>query len=302
MISLFLNPRTLDGLLVVMTAVFGLLAFGVGVVLGLLGGGGSLLTVPFLVYVVGLQPETAIPLSLLVVGSASTIALLPHVLHGRVHFRVGWIFGGAGTAGGFLGGRLGGSLSQTALMTAFGALLVVTAIALLRPPAASNAARPRQVRLVFLLVTGFFVGLVAGVLGAGGGFLIVPALVLWGGLGVRSAMGTSLFVIALQSFAAFFGHAGPPLPAAELVVLLAVAAALGSVWGASLSARLPQEKLRHAFASLVLVLGASILGFLATAGAAVALLFASAMLSGIWATRRVDGRFRRAAPGASQSG
>jgi uncharacterized protein len=241
-----------------MVVVFALMALLVGVVLGLLGGGGSILMVPLLVYVVGFSPAEAVPLSLLVVGVTSLVALVPHARQGRVHLAVGSTFGGAGMVGAFAGGRVSHLLPSALILAGFGALMLGTAASMLRRRKAAVVDK-RRLRIGLVLAVGSSVGFVSGLLGAGGGFLIMPALVLFGGLSVRSAIGTSLFVIALQSLSGFLGHLSQPFPDLGMVAALCAATAAGSLLGAAFSAQIPQEKLRRAFAWLVLILGAFVL-------------------------------------------
>jgi len=258
-----------------MILVFSLLALLVGVVLGLLGGGGSILMVPLLVYVVGLSPGEAVPVSLLVVGITSLVALAPHARQGRVRLGVGLLFGGAGMVGAFGGGLVSQYIASVVLVSAFGVLMLATGVSMRRRRGGSRPLHRRQMRVALVLITGAGVGFAAGLLGAGGGFLVMPALVLFGGLSVRNAIGTSLFVIALQSLAGFVGHLGQPLPDLGLAAALCAAAATGSLLGGTFSGRVPQEKLRKAFAWLVMGLGCFVLF------APVRLLLAS-LFSGAW--------------------
>ncbi len=178
-----------------------LLAVLVGVSLGLLGGGGSILMVPILTYVAGLPPKEAIAASLFVVGVTSAVGAARHARAGRVRWHTGVLFGIAGMAGAFGGGIVGGILPGTVLMIAFGLMMVATSLAMLRgrrvtPP---EGRIPDELPRGRILLEGLAVGLVTGLVGAGGGFLVVPALALLGGLPMPVAVGTSLVVIAVKS-------------------------------------------------------------------------------------------------------
>jgi len=184
------------------------LAVLVGVALGLLGGGGSILMVPLLAYVAGMDAKHAIATSLLVVGIASVVGVIAHARAGRVRWRTAVLFGVAGMAGAYAGGRLAHFIPGTVLMIGFAAVMVAAAIAMLRGRKDTHAApeRGQLPWLTMIALTGVAVGALSGLVGAGGGFLLVPALALLGGLEMPAAVGTSLVVIAMQSFARLAGH------------------------------------------------------------------------------------------------
>jgi uncharacterized membrane protein YfcA len=240
-----------------------LLAVGIGVLLGVLGGGGGILLVPLLKYVAGLETRAAIALSLLIVGPSALLALVGHARAGNVHARVGAVFAATGVLGAYGGGRLARYVPEPLLLSLFGAMMVFTAVALYRcrrcddaVPAATGKTPGRGA----LLLQGLGVGALTGLVGVGGGFLLVPALTLFARVPTRTAAGTSLLVMAANAFAGFAGHASdlhvPPGWAAALVGLTAVA----SLGGGLLSARVPQRGLRRGFAAVVLAVG--LVGFL----------------------------------------
>ena len=268
--------------MLVLTAV---LAVVVGLTLGLLGGGGSILMVPLLVYVSGMPVSQAITASLVVVGVTAAVSVAGHARAGRVHWRTGLVFGAAGVAGAFAGGLVGGHLPGQLLMGAFAVLMVTTAVAMLRgrKPSATPAS-PIQLPLGRLLAIGAMVGLVTGLLGAGGGFLIVPALTLLAGLPITAAVGTSLLVITMNSAAGLAGHlAVVPIDWAVTGAVTA-AAVVGSLIGARLVARIPASALRRAFGWFVLAMGALVLVQQAPAGLRVpALLIVTAVGAGMGA-------------------
>jgi len=239
-----------------MTLALTLLAtLAVGVSLGLLGGGGSILTVPILVYVAGVETKQAIAMSLFVVGATSLAGVLPHARAGRVRWRTGLLFGGAGMAGAFAGGRLAAYIPGGVLLAAFAVMMAVTALAMLRgrpAPTGGHTERP----LSRILAEGVTVGLVTGLVGAGGGFLVVPALVLLGGLSMPVAVGTSLLVIAMKSFAGLAGYLSSVQLDWPLTLAVTGAAVLGGVAGSRLADRIDPDRLRQAFAWFVLVMAA----------------------------------------------
>ncbi len=230
----------------------------IGVTVGLLGGGGSILTLPVLVYLLHMEPKAAIATSLLVVGTTSLVGALSHARAGNVHARAGAVFGGAAMGGAFVGGRLASLVPGALLLLAFAVVMLVTALAMMRPRLEPTGT-PTLV-LGRVVVIGASVGLVAGLVGAGGGFLVVPALALFGGLAMRQAVGTSLMVIALQSFAGLLGHLRHTHVDLRLTALLTVVAVVGSLGGARFAGRVPAAALRSGFAWLVLAMALFMLG------------------------------------------
>ncbi len=239
-----------------------LLALGIGLLLGILGGGGSVLTLPLLTEHYGLDPRHAAATSLVVVCATAAVGVVPHALAGRVHWRTGTLFGVSGLVGGALGGAVGARLPDTVLVGAFAVLMLVTAGLMLRPPpvpapsarsSAGNLA-PRRA-----LLAGLGVGSLAGMVGAGGGFLIVPALTLLGGLPVEAAVGTSLLVIGLNTAGGALGYLSGLEIDLGLAARLSVVMVAGVVIGGRLTGRIPTPVLRRSFAVLIVLATALLL-------------------------------------------
>ncbi|GMV13617.1 MAG: UPF0721 transmembrane protein [Polyangiaceae bacterium] len=237
-----------------------ILALLVGVSLGLLGGGGSILTVPILRYVLGMEAHRAVALSLLVVGTTSLAALIPHARKGRVRWRTALIFGAAGMVGAFLAGRVAHLIPAVVLLVAFGVMMLVTAVAMLRGRSSVSAPAQRELPVAKVLGEGLVVGAVTGLVGAGGGFLVVPALVILGGLPMEVAVGTSLVVIAMKSFAGFAGFLGHTPIDWTLAAWVSGAAVVGSFAGGALADRISPARLRSAFGWFVVAMAFFILG------------------------------------------
>jgi hypothetical protein len=233
------------------------LGFGIGLSLGLLGGGGSILTVPALVYLVGQTPAAAVTTSLAIVGASSALGASFHRAQGTLNWRVALLFGGAGMLVAFLAAGLSRLFPPAALLVAFAVLMLVIA-GLMLSPLTVRRPQPRTPRWGVVLASGAGVGLLTGVLGVGGGFLIVPALVMLVGLPMPQAVGTSLVVIAMNSLAGLLGHLGEAVDLA-LTATFVVAGLIGAFLGARLAGRLPAEQLRRAFAALVIVLAVFLL-------------------------------------------
>lgn len=231
-----------------------LLSLLIGVVLGMLGGGGAILTLPMLVHAVGVEPKAAIAMSLFVVGSTSLVGTSIHARARAVRLKIGLAFGGAAMAGAFAGGHIAAFVPASVLLVVFAIMMLVTATAMLRKRAAPLR-QPHALALGRALALGVGVGALSGLVGAGGGFLIVPALTIFGGLAMREAVGTSLFVITLQSFAGFAGHASHVELEWTLIAIVTGSAIVGTVIGALSSKKVSPDTLRRGFAWLVIVMG-----------------------------------------------
>ncbi len=238
-----------------------ILAVGMGLVLGLLGGGGSILSVPILVYAVGLETKVAIATSLFVVGTTSFVALIPHARKGNVLWSKGALFGGFAMAGAFGGGQLAAFVPGFVLLGLFSGLMVATAIAMLRDSGRCDDAgvSPRGDAAWKVAIEGLLVGAFTGLVGAGGGFLVVPALVLFGGVPMHAAVGTSLLIIGLKSFAGLAGYLSHVAIDPTVAAVITGGAVMGSLGGAALSTRARPELLKKAFAWLVLGMGTAML-------------------------------------------
>ena len=240
----------------------------VGLLMGALGGGGAILAVPLLTFGLGLPPEHATVGSLVVVGAGAASGLIPHARSHNVRPVVGLVFGALGTGGSALAAQLSGLLDGNVLLTLFSVLLLVVAATMIRkntrrhsPPSRDSTgggyawSRPRS--WAPLVLTATAVGFLTGLFGVGGGFIIVPALTLVVGLGMRRAIGTSMVVILVNSTAALALHA-TALPHLEwdVVVPFALVALVSSVLGAAVGSRVDTRVLSLGFAGfLVLTAG-----------------------------------------------
>ncbi|MFF7389402.1 sulfite exporter TauE/SafE family protein [Streptomyces scabiei] len=238
----------------------------IGVALGILGGGGSILTVPVLVYLAGMGTKEAIATSLLVVGVTSAAGVVSHARAGRVRWRTGLLFGVAGMTGAYAGGRLAAFVPDTVLLVAFALMMLATAAAMIRGRRRQPEKEHRDFPVPHVIVDGVAVGLVTGLVGAGGGFLVVPALALLGGLPMGVAVGTSLLVIAMKSFAGLAGYLAVVHVDWGFAALVTSVAVVGGLLGGRLAGRIPQETLRKSFGWFVAVMGALVLGLQITPG------------------------------------
>jgi uncharacterized membrane protein YfcA len=235
----------------------------IGALLGLLGGGGSILAVPALVYGAAIPLSEAVPMSLLVVGVSSATALLPRLRHGQIAWRIAAVFGAAGGAAAFAGAAVNRLLDPRIVLAGFAALMVVAAVRMLREQTSTggDCALPGggvnwRGCLPKAIGSGLAVGFLTGLFGVGGGFLIIPALVLLLGLPMATAVGTSLVVIVINSAAGFAAHATGATLDYALAAAFSLAAITGSLAAARAATRLPADRLRRWFAYLVLAVAA----------------------------------------------
>lgn len=262
-----------------------LLAGLVGITLGVLGGGGSILAVPILTYVADLPAKEAIATSLVVVGVTAAFALIPHARGGHVEWRTGAVFAVTSMIGSYGGGLAAGWFSGGALLLLFAGMMVVTALAMIRDAGPRGANRTGALPVKLVIVEGALIGALTGLVGAGGGFLVVPALVILGGMEMRKAIGTSLLVIAAKSFSGVAGHLAHVSLDLELAGTFAGTAVAGSVAGAFMAQRLPQDMLRRGFAWFVLTMAAVMAWREAGVALAVGLLVLSASVLLYWRSR-----------------
>ena len=231
----------------------------IGVSLGLLGGGGSILTVPILSYVAGMDAKNAIAAALFVVAATSAAGLVTHAREGRVMWRTGLLFGLAGMVGAYTTGLVAAWIPARVLMVAFGVMMVATSVAMMRPQREATDRSCRELALGRALGQGFAIGAVTGLIGVGGGFLIVPALVLFGRVPMERAAATSLLVISMNSFAGFAGHLGHATIDWPLTLGVTGVAIVGAIIGGRLAGRISPMRLRRAFGVLVVVVAAVVL-------------------------------------------
>jgi uncharacterized membrane protein YfcA len=238
----------------------------IGILLGLLGGGGSILTVPVLVYLADLSTKSAIITSLVVVCITSSIAVINHARAGRVCWRTGVTFGSAGMVGAFLGGRVAAYIPDPILLVLFASVMLVSSAAMLRNKQNPQAMRqvgerlcPQDLPIAAIIFDGLLVGLVTGLVGVGGGFLLVPALNFLAGLPIHAAIGTSLFIIVVQALAALAGHASHFDINLPLTALVTSCAILGSFIGSLGSGKVSSVHLKRSFGIFVFCLGCFLL-------------------------------------------
>jgi uncharacterized membrane protein YfcA len=247
-------------------------ALAVGFSLGMLGSGGSILTVPVLVYLLDHPDKVAIAESLAIVGAIAMLGAVPYARSKLVDWRTAVLFGLPGMAGTYGGAWLGGLVPGYVQLLVFAVVMLAAAhrmwrrsIAPATPPPSDAPTPPAALRSVWKIgADGLCVGVLTGFVGVGGGFLIVPALVLLGGLPMRRAVATSLVIIALKSAAGFWKYLGVLADAGSgvdwtVIGLFVLVGFVGSLAGKSLSGRVNQPALQRGFAVFLVVMAAFIL-------------------------------------------
>jgi uncharacterized membrane protein YfcA len=242
-----------------------------GFMLGLFGSGGSIITLPALIYLAGVATKPAVAMSLGIVGVTAAISVVTHFRRGNVDVPVAAVFGLFGVIGTYVGARIGILVPALLQLLLFAGTMFVAAFRMLNPreiaPRTTELVRldgDRAGRMICLDLSsaghiaahGIVVGVLTGIVGVGGGFLIVPALVLLSGLPMKKAVGTSLVVVAAKSFAGFAGYLGAVAIDYTLMAAFTAIAVAGSFLGGGLSHRMSPESTRKGFAVfLVIVAG-----------------------------------------------
>lgn len=239
-------------------------AVAIGISLGLLGSGGSILTVPVLVYLIGQDEKVAIAGSLFVVGTIALVGSLQYLRAKLVDWHNVMVFGLPGMVGTYLGAALAAYLSGIMQLTLFAGVMLLASWFMLRPIdlEAPGEHKPRATWKI--AGDGLGVGVLTGLVGVGGGFLIVPALVLLGGMAMHRAVATSLVIIALKSYSGFYKYTDV-LEAQNLeldwntLMIVTGLGIAGSFVGGKLANRLPQATLKKSFGIFLIVMGIYIL-------------------------------------------
>jgi len=251
------------------------LGFLIGLSLGALGGGGSILAVPVLVYAAGEDPRHATTTSLVLVGVAAIVGLPTHVRAGRVQVGTGLAFGLTGVVGSLVGSAVNRRLDPDVLLLGFAVLVLVAAWRMVTAcPTCTSVGEERALarsgpeaavrtrdrldtkRGLLVLAAGTAVGFLTGLFGVGGGFVIVPALTLLLGLSMPTAIGTSLLVIAINSAVALATRVATTGVEWEVAIPFAISAVIGVTIGARYGGRLDPERSLRAFAALLVVVAA----------------------------------------------
>lgn len=239
-----------------------------GLVLGIFGSGGSIIAVPALLYLLHLGPKEAIAMSLGIVAVTATISAIDHWRHHNVNLRISAVFGLFGVIGTYAGARMGVLAPATIQLVLFALVMYAAAWKMLAKPAATAVAAPTELpadeaifgrRMAHIAGHGVVVGVLTGLVGVGGGFLIVPALVLLSGIAIRQAIGTSLAIVAAKSYAGFAGYLGAVPIDYSLMGIFTAITVVSSLIGTRLARRLPGNLLKRGFAWFLVIVATYIL-------------------------------------------
>ncbi|MEB3340198.1 sulfite exporter TauE/SafE family protein [Okeania sp.] len=247
------------------------LAICIGLSLGLIGGGGSILAVPILIYVMKIGAKEAITMSLFIVGSVSLIGAIPHWMQGNLNWRVAGTFAPAAMLGAYLGARIAAFdfITETFQLICFAVIMVLASVLMIRkgkPPVKNQDSEPENdshqeghSQWWAIPLEGLGVGILTGFVGVGGGFAIIPALVLLGGIPMKEAIGTSLIIIAFKSMTGFAGYLDQVELDWALMISFTIAASFGTIAGAYLTRLIDAKSLQKGFGYFVLAVGIFVL-------------------------------------------
>lgn len=255
-----------------MIELFGyVLALFIGLSLGLIGGGGSVLAVPILIYVMGITPKAAIATSLAIVGMVSVIGAIPHWREGNVRFKTAALFAPTAMAGAYLGAKIADLrvITETFQLVCFGLVMVIASILMIQKGSKSSTSQemvnPKKSNVTHhsnwwtIPLEGLGIGILTGFVGVGGGFIIVPALVIFGGIPMKEAIGTSLLIIAFNSATGFLGYLSQVKLDWNLVIFFTIAASVGTLAGAYLTRFIDAKNLQKGFGYFVLAVAVFVL-------------------------------------------
>jgi len=240
------------------TIVAGLLAAVIGTMLGLFGGGGAILTVPIFVYVLGVPVKSAVPMSLFVIGTACAVGAAGRWMQGTLDPRKGLLFGLSAMVGAFCGARIGLLIPARLQLLLFASAVIAASAGMLRSSYKGERAAPSASPLAALSVPAL-IGTLTGIVGIGGGFLFVPALVALFSLPMSTATGLSLMVIAMNAAAGIGGYQGRIEIDWSLATGFATVVVGATLVAGRLAPKLPERVLKRAFASVLLVVGLFVL-------------------------------------------
>lgn len=245
-----------------MLAIFGALIIGMS--LGLLGSGGSLLTVPVLIFIMNQPEKLAIAESLAIVGSIAFIGSLPYAIRAQIHWKSVLFFGLPGMLGSYLGACGSYYISDTIQLILFALMMFLVSGVMIFGPTTFEKFITMQYSIWRIVLEGFIIGCLTGLLGVGGGFLIVPALILFSHMSMFFAIGTSLVIITMNSFIGFIEQliilrALQMEVNWEIIGIIALVGSLGSFSGSFIAKRFSQFRLRQGFGISVLFMGTYIL-------------------------------------------
>lgn len=233
-----------------------ILATIIGLTLGLLGGGGSILTVPVLVYILKIDPKTAIALSLGIVGLTSLFGSFKHFKN--IQVKAALIFAPFAMIGSFSGAKLAQYLSSNTQLLFFSIIMIIASIQMLKKKKSSNI-EIKEINYLLFSIIAVVVGIITGIVGVGGGFLIVPALTVLGRIPIKKSIGTSLFIIFLNSSTGFLGYYDQVVIDWNFMLSFSMFSIVGVLIGSHFMNYIPKMILKKVFAYFLIIMGIYIL-------------------------------------------
>lgn len=229
------------------------LAVIIGIVLGLIGGGGSILAVPTLVYINKMDPKLSIALSLAIVGTTALVASMTHLKAKNINVKAALLFTPISMFGTLIGAKISIFMEGSTQLIIFAVIMFISSVFMLKDKKEVQN-EERSINYFILIPQAAIVGVITGIVGVGGGFLIVPALVLIMGIPIKKAVGTSLLIIALNSLIGFGGYINQIVIPWRFLGLFIMLTTIGSFIGGSLIRFIPAEKLKKGFAVFLIIM------------------------------------------------
>jgi uncharacterized protein len=239
-------------------------ALVIGISLGLLGSGGSILTLPVLIFILDRPEKIAVAESLAIVGCIAFVGAIPYAIRTNIHWKSVVCFGFPGMLGAYIGARCSYYIEEPVQLSLFAIVMLGASGMMFFGPPSFETLTPPKYSMMVTILGGFIVGCITGIIGVGGGFLIVPALVLFSHLPMFFAIGTSLIIIAMNSFTGFIeqqialNHLQMQVDW-EIIGIISIIGILGSFAGSMIAKRISQIRLRQIFGLSILVMGCYIL-------------------------------------------
>jgi uncharacterized membrane protein YfcA len=235
-----------------------LLALLTGITLGLLGAGGSILTVPILIYIVKIDPKSAIALSLGIVAISSFIGVFKHFSNKNIDLKIAMIFSPVAMIGSFTGAQVSSYLSSSIQLSIFSIIMISASVFMLRNKR-NTKTKAKVIKNSKLITISLIVGFVTGIVGVGGGFLIAPALSVLGNVDIKKSIGTSLLIISLNSITGFLGHYSHVVIDWNFLFLFSFFSTVGVFIGARIVKKISTKNISKIFAYFLGIIGILIL-------------------------------------------
>lgn len=237
-----------------MQAMTSFVGIGTGFLLGLFGSGGTLIAMPILHFILHVPSKSAVAMGLGIIAISASVAAFDYWRRDVIDLRVAALFGAFGVMGAYIGARIGATIPASVHLLLFATIMFYAALRILTQKTAVVTPHPHSEHWVYIGAYGIGIGAFAGLVGVGGGFLVVPALIILWGLPIQRAVGTSLVAVAVNSYAGFIGYAGTVAVSYPLMGVFAATAVAGTFAGSALHSRLSVETIRKGLGLFLLTI------------------------------------------------